>query len=62
MASEKELLQLEKRIIKKMILIKNNKETPKESGIGKLFTILKSFDIVLYEKILNEYKKILKQL
>ena len=60
MASEKEIQRLEKEIFSKMMSIKNGRITPKDSGIGKLFTILKKIDEVSYEKNLDEYKKILK--
>lgn len=59
MATEREIQKLEKEIFIKMSAIKNGKILPKDSGIGKLFTILKKVDEVSYEKNLKEYKKIL---
>ena len=50
MASEKEIQRLEKEIFSKMMSIKNGRMTPKDSGIGKLFTILKKIDEVSYGK------------
>ena len=60
MASEKELIKLEKEIRSKMIQIKNVKITPAESGIGKLINIMKKFDEPLFEKLISEYKLIIK--
>lgn len=60
MASEKELIKLEKEIRSKMIQIKNGKITPAESGIGKLINIMKKFDEPLFEKLISEYKLIIK--
>lgn len=62
MATEKEIQKLEKEIFIKMMNIKSGKISPKDSGIGKLFTILKSVDEVSYEKNLAEYKTILSKL
>jgi len=62
MATEKDLLKLEKDIKVKMIGIKNRKLTPAESGIGKLINLMKSFDEPLYNKIMSEYKEILTSL
>ena len=60
MASEKELIKLEKEIRSKMIQIKNKKITPAESGIGRLINLMKNFDEPLFEKLMSEYKIILK--
>ncbi len=62
MATEREIQKLEKEIRSRMMLIKNKKTTPKESGIGKLFTILKKIDEVSYENNLTDYKLILRDL
>ena len=59
MASEKELIKLEKEIRNKMIQIKNKKLTPAESGIGKLINLMKKFDEPLFDKLISDYKKIL---
>ncbi len=61
MSKEKSIQKLEKEIFIKMMSIKNNTLTPKDSGIGKLFTILRNVDPVSYEKNIEDYKKILKQ-
>jgi hypothetical protein len=61
MASEKELIKLEKEIRSKMIQIKNGKITPTESGIGKLINLMKKFDEPLFSKLITEYKEILSQ-
>jgi hypothetical protein len=61
MASEKELIKLEKEIRSKMIQIKNGKITPAESGIGKLINLMKNFDEPLFTKLITEYKEILSQ-
>ena len=60
MATERDLIRLEKEIKCKMIQIKNRKLTPVESGIGRLLNMMKSFDEPLFEKLINEYKDILK--
>jgi hypothetical protein len=52
--------QIEKNIKTKMIRIERGKLTPKESGIGIQFKKLKDLDEVSYEKLLKEYKQILK--
>jgi hypothetical protein len=59
MATEREIQNLEKAIFVKMAAIKNGTMSPKDSGIGKLFMILKKVDEVSYEKNLIAYKKIL---
>ena len=60
MATEKELNRLEKRIRTKMHQIKTGDKTPSESGIGKVINLMKSFDETLHEKLMDEYKLILK--
>ncbi len=62
MATEKELIKLEKEIRSKMIQIKNKKITPAESGIGKLINLTKKMDEPLFDKLMSEYKKILSEL
>ena len=62
MASERELIKLEKEIRLKMVSIKSGKLLPKDSGIGRLINLMKSFDEPLYEKIMSEYKLILNSL
>jgi hypothetical protein len=59
MAKEKDLIRLEKEIKSKIIQIKNKKLTPAESGIGKLINMMKTFDEPLFDKLMNEYKKVL---
>ena len=59
MASERDLIRLEKEIRVKMMNIKSGKLLPKDSGIGKMINLMKSFDEPLYEKIMSEYKSIL---
>lgn len=59
MAREKDILKLEKEIKSKMISIKLGKVLPKDSGIGKLINLMKSFDEPLYDSLLKEYKEIL---
>lgn len=39
-----------------MAAIKRSELLPKDSGIGKLFSILKGVDLPLYESLLAEYK------
>ena len=60
MAREKDIIRLEKEIRVKMMQIKNGKISPKDSGIGKLINLMKAFDEPLYDKIIIEYKDILK--
>lgn len=62
MASERDLIRLEKEIKSRMVQIKNRKMTPSESGIGKLINMMKNFDQALYEKIMTDYKQILTNL
>ena len=58
--SERNLLKLEALIKGKMGGIKNKTLTPCDSGIGKLMNMMKALDEPLYEKMLAEYKVILK--
>lgn len=62
MASEKELIKLEKTIKTKMVAIKNKTLLPKDSGIGKMLNLMKALDEPLYDKLLTEYKKILESI
>lgn len=62
MAREKDIIRLEKEIKSKMVQIRNKKITPSESGIGKLINLMKSFDEPLFDKLMTEYKSILKEL
>lgn len=60
MAREKDIIRLEKEIKSKMVQIKNKKLAPSESGIGKLINLMKTFDEPLFDKLMSEYKEILK--
>lgn len=62
MTNEKDLVKLEKEIRIKMISIRNKSITPKDSGIGKLINLMKSLDEPLHQKIMSEYKDLLKSL
>jgi hypothetical protein len=59
MANERDIIKLEKEIYLKMRKIKSGELLPKDSGIGKMINLMKSFDEPLYDKILTEYKSIL---
>ena len=59
---EKNLIKLEKSIIGKMNSIKGGTLTPADSGIGKLFNLLKSLDEPLHIKLMEQYKNILSNL
>lgn len=61
MVQEKDIVRLEKEIRMKMRSIKNGTLTPKDSGIGKLINLMKSFDEPLYDNIMVEYKKVLNE-
>ena len=54
------LIKLEKLIKGKILSIKNETVTPKESNIGGLFKSLKLNDEVLYDELILEYKEVLK--
>lgn len=60
MAREKDIIRLEKEIKSKMVQIKNKKLTPAESGIGRLINLMKTFDEPLFDKLMSDYKEILK--
>ena len=62
MASERDLIKLEREINSKMKQIKSRQLLPKDSGIGKMINLMKNLDEPLYDKILSEYKKILNDL
>jgi hypothetical protein len=62
MSNERNLIKLEKDIKTKMILIKDGKLLPKDSGIGKMINLMKSLDEPLYDRIMIEYKNILSSL
>jgi hypothetical protein len=62
MSNERNLIKLEKDIKTKMILIKDGKLLPKDSGIGKMINLMKSLDEPLYDRIMIEYKNILSNL
>ena len=59
MATEKELNRLEKNIRTKMAKIESGEMTAKSSRIGKNINLMRSFDEVLYNELLEEYKTIL---
>ncbi len=44
MASERDLIRLEKEIYSKMKQIKSGQLLPKDSGIGKVINLMKSLD------------------
>ena len=58
--TERELIKLEASIRIKMEEIKKQRVSLKDSGIGGLMNSLKKVDEALYEKILPEYKKMVK--
>ena len=59
MMTERELRKLEGVIRQKMLDIKEQRVSPKDSGIVSLLNALKKVDEALYEKILPEYKQLL---
>jgi len=59
--TERELIKLEAIIRNKMEEIKRQRVSLKDSGIGGLMTTLKKVDEALYEKIMPEYKKMVKE-
>jgi len=59
MTTEKNLLKLEKEIYQKIAQIKSGKLLPKDSGIGKMINLMKSLDEPTYDRILQDYKKVL---
>jgi hypothetical protein len=59
--TERELIKLEATIRAKMEDIRKQRVSLKDSGIGGLMNSLKKVDEALYEKILPEYKKMVKE-
>jgi hypothetical protein len=59
--TERELIKLEATIRNKMEEIKKQRVSLKDSGIGGLMNSLKKVDEALYEKIMPEYKKMVKE-
>jgi len=58
--TERELRKLEAVIRSKMDDIKKQKVSLKDSGLGGLMNTLKKVDEALYEKIMPEYKEMVK--
>ena len=58
--TERELIKLEAMIRNKMVQIKKQQVSLKDSGIGGLMNSLKKVDEALYERILPEYKQMAK--
>lgn len=58
--TERELRKLEAVIRGKMEDIRKQKVTLKDSGLGGLMNTLKKVDEALYEKIMPEYKEMVK--
>lgn len=58
--TERELIKLEATIRNKMEEIKKQRVSLRDSGIGGLMNSLKKVDEALYEKIMPEYKKMVK--
>ena len=54
--------KLKRRIRGKMVGIKNGTITPKESGLGTLFKLMKDYDEVQYEGLIRDYKQVLLKL
>jgi len=59
--TERELIKLEMTIRTKMDQIKKQQVSLKDSGIGGLMNSLKKVDEALYDKIMPEYKKMVKE-
>jgi hypothetical protein len=59
--TERELIKLEAIIRNKMEEIKKQRVSLKDSGIGGLMNTLKKVDEALYEKLMPEYKKMVKE-
>jgi len=59
--TERDLIKLEATIRNKMEEIRKQRVSLKDSGIGGLMTTLKKVDEALYEKIMPEYKKMVKE-
>ncbi len=58
--TERELIKLEATIRSKMEDIKKQRVTLKDSGLGGLMNTLKKVDEALYEKIMPDYKRMVK--
>ncbi|HEY5690383.1 MAG TPA: hypothetical protein VIS49_02915 [Cyclobacteriaceae bacterium] len=58
--TERELIKLEATIHNKMVEIKKQRVSLRDSGLGGLMNSLKKVDEALYEKIMPEYKKMVK--
>lgn len=59
--TERELIKLEATIRKKMDDIRKQRVSLKDSGIGGMMNTLKKVDEALYEKIMPEYKLMVKE-
>lgn len=59
--TERDLRKLEATIRNKMEEIKKQRVSLKDSGIGSLMNMLKKMDEASYEKIMPEYKKVVKE-
>lgn len=55
----KKINEIERKIVAKMGAIKRKEVTPKDSGIGVLFSSLRTLDLPLYESLVSDYKKVL---
>ena len=58
--TERELIKLEATIRHKMEEIKKQRVSLKDSGIGGMMNSLKKVDEALYDKIMPEYKSMVK--
>lgn len=58
--TERELIKLEATIRNKMEEIRKQRVSLKDSGIGGLMNALKKVDEALYDRIMPEYKKMVK--
>ncbi|MCU0420754.1 MAG: hypothetical protein MUC38_13955 [Cyclobacteriaceae bacterium] len=58
--TERELIKLEALIRTKMEDIKKQRVSLKDSGIGGLMNTLKKVDEALYEKMMPDYKKMVR--
>ena len=59
--TERELIKLEATIRNKMEEIRKQRVSLKDSGIGGLMNTLKKVDEALYEKLMPDYKKMVKE-
>jgi len=60
MITERQIRQIEGNIKRKMSQIKEGRISIKESKIGIQFNALKSYDQASYEKLINDYKLLIK--